>query len=394
MISSEDALRIVLENSSPGGCSTLPLDGVTGLVLAEDVHSDTDLPCVDSAACDGFAVYGEELRYELSSGIDLPEKTLEKCAFPVRKGDPVPRGTDRVVCRERASVEDGILYIEEAPLSGANVVGRGETAGEGRLLIETGTRLSPQHVGIAALAGREVLRVFTRPATAVVSVGDDLVPSTWRMAPGRARDPLMPLLRSQLECGGFSPVVVIHASVEKDRLTEGLEQALSCSEVVLVAGCSGTASLVLEQMGFEAVFRSVAQSPAGDLVFAVGKGGGRVFLLPDEPVSAMVAAEEYVLPCLRSMSGFKGCRKRVYSGESTFDHQKPSGLLSFVGVLAYREGNSWKLHRPEHTRTSGLPGCASINALALAAPDRLGITTGEKVPFHFLCSTAAEISFA
>lgn len=394
MIGSEEALRILLENSGPSGSLTLPLDEVTGMVLAEDLHSDTDLPCVDSAACDGFAVGGEELRYELDSGMELPGKVSVDCAFPVSRGDPLPRGTDRVVCRERASVEEGILYIEEAALPGANMVRRGETAGEGRLMIETGTRLSPQHVGIAVLAGREVLRVFSRPATAVLSAGDDLVPATWRMAPGRSRDPLLPLLRSQLECGGFSPAVTIHASVEKDRLAAGLEQALSCSEVVLVTGCSCAASIVLEQMGFDVIFRSVAQFPAGDLVFAGGAGGGKVFMLPEEPVAAMVATEEYVLPCLRRMSGFKGCRKRVYSGESTFVHEKAAGLLHFLGVLAYREGNSWKLHRSEPSRTAGLSGWASVNALALSAPDRLGIANGERIPFHFLCSTAGELSFA
>lgn len=396
MVHAEDVLRILLENAGPGRSSCLPLQSVSGLVLAADLLSDTDIPCADSASCDGFAVAGDELRFEIASSDLSREPASGVLAFPVSEGDPVPRGTDRVVPAEGARVEETVLYLEASPPSGANIIRRGDVAGEGRLMVEAGTRLSQQHVGVAALCGREVLEVYTRPATAVISVGDRLVPPTWRTAPGRSRDPVMPLLRAQLSCSGFSPAICITASGERSRLQAAMRQAISCCDVLLLSGHGDTASLLLEDMGYDMLFRSVAQHPAGDLACATGTGNGtvRVFLLPSDPLAAMVATEEYVLPSLRRLSGFKGCRKRVYTGETTFEYAKEPGMLHFIGVLAYREGNSWKLHRPELSSSSVLPGTISVNALALVAPDTLGFGMDEQLPFHFLCSTAGELSFA
>ncbi len=398
MVPAEEALRLALESADRRGELAVTLDSACGLILAEDIHSDIDLPCIDAAACDGFALRGEELRYEISmknsvedpgSGVLSPGR-----AFPVVRGEPLPEGADRIVPASEAKVEDTVMYLENIPLPGANIHCRGEAVSIGQLVLENGTRLSQQHLGIASLAGREVLRVFRRPVTGLLSIGEQLVPSTWRPAPGRSRDPVMPLLKGQLCCSGFTPRMTLHASWERERLSSALQQAMGCCEVLLVSGGAGPASEVLENMGFSFLFRMVAQHPAGSLACSKGPGGEIVFLLPDEPIPAMISTEEYVLPCLRKMSGFKGCRKRVYAGETTFDYDKGPGRMHYLAVLAYREGSDWKLHRPDPGRPGDLMGSMSVNALAIAGSEQLSVRTGDLMSFHFLFSAAGELSFA
>ncbi|MBN2586383.1 MAG: molybdopterin molybdotransferase MoeA [Candidatus Fermentibacteraceae bacterium] len=398
MVQAEEALRIALESSDRVGELTVTLDSACGLILAEDIHADTDLPCIDAAACDGFALRGGELRYEIpmkNSMEDPGSVALSPGkAFPVLRGDPLPEGTDRIVPAAEATVEDTVIYLDRIPMPGANVHSRGESASTGQLVLERGSRLSQQHLGIAALAGREVLRVCRRPVTGLMSVGERIVPSTWRPAPGRSRDPVIPLLKGQLRCCGFTPRMTVQASPERERLTSALRQATGCCEVLLVSGGAGPVSEALEDMGFSFLFRMVAQHPAGSFACSKGPGGETVFLLPDEPLPAMISTEEYVLPCLRRMSGFKGCRKRVYAGETTFDYGKEPGRMHFLAVLAYREGNDWKLHLPDPGIPGDLMGSMSVNALAVAGADQLSVRAGDLMSFHFLCSAAGELSFA
>ena len=398
MISPEDALKLLLDNSSTADIRQVPLVSAAGMVLAVDVHCDADLPSYDSAAFDGFAVRGSDLRYDIASRNSAadPSSGVLKAgtAYPVIAGDPLPEGTDRIVPVQDASVKETVLYLEASPEEGANIMSRGRFLESGQIVLEHGTRLSQQHLGIAALAGRESLCVYSRPRVGLVSVGEDLVPPTWRPAPGRSRDPVTPLLRAQLCSSGFDPEMTLRASGETSGLQRALEQSLECCRVLLVSGCGASTVPIIEKMGFTILFRTVEQHPAEDLAVGVGKEGMSVFVLPREPMAALVATEEYVLPCLRRRSGNKGCRKRNYFGQTTFSYSKEPGILHFLGVLAYREGTDWKLHLPERKGSGGLAGSVSVNALALAGPDRISFREGDPMQFHFLSSTAGELSFA
>ena len=62
MHSVTEALEIVLQNVKPLAAQAAPLSAALGLVLAEDVVSDMDMPPFDKAMMDGFAVRAADLR--------------------------------------------------------------------------------------------------------------------------------------------------------------------------------------------------------------------------------------------------------------------------------------------------------------------------------------------
>jgi molybdopterin biosynthesis enzyme len=189
-------------------------------------------------------------------------------------------------------------------------------------------------------------------------------------------------------------MLTLRASSERRNLARALDQAMGCCDVLLVVGGSGPTAAVLDGMGFSFLFRMVAQEPAGSLACAMNKEGTVMFLLPNRILPALVSAEEYVIPSLRRMAGFKGCRKRVFVGESTFDYAKEPGRQNFIGVLAYREGSDWKLHRPDSGGSGYHTVTGNMNSLAIAGADQLSIRSGDPLNFHFLCSAAGEMSFA
>jgi len=403
MIPFEEALKLVLDHSGEPEAAEVSIDGAVGHVLASDVHSDIDMPPFNRSAMDGFAISGDDLRHELLEEVtagDVREIRIKPgVACPIMTGAILPEGADRIVIVEESVVENSILHLEGVPPEGANICWKGEDIKEGQLVLEHGTRLSQQHIGIAAMAGRGVLPVFRKPRVAVVTTGTEIIPPTWIPSPGQVRNANLPLITSQLSMSGFPVAVSVHSADDPDSLRASFGQYLSCSDILIVAGgvSKGTKDFVpsvLESLGVKLHFRMVAQKPGKPLTFGSSTTGNPVFGLPGNPVSVMVSIEEYVLPLLRKRSGFKGYHKRTYHGEITSDYRKKPGRLHFLRVIAYREGNVWRLHHPDSSGSGDLMSTVNVNALAIVDSEQLNIQAGQTLPFHFFSSTAGELSFS
>lgn len=403
MISTVDALQIVLENAGQPFVIQLPLDNAAGYVLANDIHSDIDMPPFNRSAMDGYAITGDGLRYELLEEIVAGNSgavTLgQGLAAPIMTGAPVPEGADRIVIVENSRVDESVLYLDKVPDPGANICWRGQDIKEGQTVLEHGTRLASQHLGIAAAAGMGVLSVFSKPRIALVTTGTEVIPPTWIPSPGTVRNINMSLMKAQLSLGGFPVDLSVHSADDPESLKATFKQLLRCTDVLIVAGgvSKGTRDFVpsvLESIGIQLHFRMVAQKPGKPLLFGNDPEGRPVFGLPGNPVSVMVSLEEYVLPLLRKRAGCKGYHKRIYHGEITSDYRKKPGRLHFLRVIAYRESHTWKLHHPESSGSGDLMSTVNVNALALAGEDVLSLRSGDILPFHFFYSTAGELSFA
>jgi len=403
MLPVEDALKLVLDNSGEPEIEVIPIEKADCRVLAENIHSDIDMPPFNRSAMDGFAIVGDALRHELLSEVVAGEclgiTVKPGLACPIMTGAPLPEGADRIVIVEETVVKDSILHLEKVPPEGANICWKGEDINKGHMVLEHGTRLSQQHMGIAAMAGRSVLSVFRKPRIAVVTTGSEVVPATWIPSYGKVRNANLPMMNSQLSMSGFPSSISVHSADDPNSLRATFDQLLSCCDVLVTAGgvSKGTRDFVpsvLESIGVTLHFRKVAQKPGKPLTFGTGPAGKPVFGLPGNPVSVMVSIEEYLLPLLRKRSGFKGFRKRVYQGEMTSDYRKKPGRQHFLRVLAYREGNSWKLHHPDTSGSGDLMSTVNVNALAIAETDQVNVQAGDVLPFHFLTSTAGELAFS
>jgi len=61
MIPFEDAVRVTMEKVHRLDAARVALHEAVGMVLAEDVTSDVDMPPFDKSAMDGFAVVAADL---------------------------------------------------------------------------------------------------------------------------------------------------------------------------------------------------------------------------------------------------------------------------------------------------------------------------------------------
>src|SRR4051812_29593597 len=186
MRSVAEAQRIILEHARPLAAQTAPLSAsALGLVLAEDVASDTDMPPHDKALMDGYAVRCTDLREGRATLTVVEEVTAGKVptrsvgpgqATRIMTGAPIPEGADAVVMVERSQSEGNSVRVEDAPPKpGQNILTRGREMRQGDVVLKAGAILRPQEFGLLATVGRSAVRVVTAPRVAVVTTGDEVV---------------------------------------------------------------------------------------------------------------------------------------------------------------------------------------------------------------------------
>ncbi|NLP06121.1 molybdopterin molybdotransferase MoeA [Candidatus Fermentibacteria bacterium] len=396
----DKALELVLESVEKLDAMELPLSSCCGRALAEDVHSDIDMPPFDRSAMDGYALCGEAPSYLIKGGIHAGEPSGIELgpgeAASIMTGAPVPPGADRVLMKECAILEGGRLKASEMPSAGAHICRRAEDIEKGDRVLEAGIDIEPRHLGIAAMAGRAVLRVVRAVRAGILTTGSEVVPPGSIPGSGQVRNANLPMLEGLLTTAGFECSASLHSADDPRGIREAFERLLADSDVVLAAGgiSLGDRDCVapsLESVGARFLFREVAIKPGKPLSFGMA-AGKPVFGLPGNPVSVLCTFEEFVLPALRKMSGFARFERLRLQGISCFDHSQKPGRHNLLRVIAM-PGLCWELALPPSSGSGDLMSTNSANAIAHVSAERTGIAPGDTLSFSLFHSAGPDLSF-
>ncbi len=313
-----EAQALVLEQAYALPPELVPLTpAALGLVLAEDVVSDLDMPPHDKAMMDGYAVRAADLSEGKGILTVVEEVTAGRVprvpvgpgqATRIMTGAPIPEGADAVVQVERTRpAGGGRVQIEDpAVRPGANVLLRAREMRKGETVLLAGAVLRPQEFGVLATVGRASVRVHPAPRVAVLSTGDEVVDADAVPGPGQIRNGNGPMLLAQVQRAGGAPRYLGIARDRLDSLRPLVKQGLEADVLVLSGGVSaGKLDLVpgvLRELGVRAHFHKVEMKP-GKPVFFGTHDSTLVFGLPGNPVSALVCFELFVRPALRKLRG-------------------------------------------------------------------------------------------
>lgn len=317
MISVAEALERILARVPVLPPAPVPLSQALGLVLAEEVVADEDLPPFDHSAVDGYAVRSADLAApatlevvgEVFAG-RMPDRAVGSGqALRIMTGGPMPEGADAAVMVEHTSLDGGRVEVRCAVRPGQNVRRAGENVRRGHLVLERGRVLGPAALGMAATLGRPTLLCHPRPRVAVLSTGDELVEPGTPLGPGQICNSNSYALEAQVRTAGGVPLRGPVLPDRQEALEEALRAAAAGSDMVLTsAGVSvGEHDFVkpaIERLGGELVFWKVRMRPGKPLAFGVCEGVPLVGL-PGNPVSSMVGFEVFVRPALRRMAGHR-----------------------------------------------------------------------------------------
>lgn len=293
-----------------------PLAEARGMVLATDVTAPHHVPPFPNSGVDGFAVRSSDtavVPVELEVIGDLPAGAAPTVAvragtaIRIMTGAPMPDGADGVVMVEDTTSDAGRVRIGRSAQPGAHVRPAGGDFSAGDLVLDKGTRLRAPHLGLLASIGVAAPTVSRRPVVAVLSTGDELLPpDTPTLRPGAIRDSNRPMLVALLEELGVTVrdlgIVPDDARLLRSTLQEA---AANCDFVVSTGGVSmGEHDLVkrvLQELG-QIEFWQVAMQPAKPFAFGL-LGGTPFFGLPGNPVSSIVAYEQFVRPGILAAMG-------------------------------------------------------------------------------------------
>jgi len=292
------------------------LVGALGLVLAEDVVAPEDVPPFANSAMDGYAVRAAdtvstpvELQVieDVAAGHVAALEVVAGSAIKIMTGAPMPRGADAVVKVEDTNPGDGSVTIMSGVAPGTNVRAAGGDVAAGRRVFSRGTELTPPHLGVLATLGVAFPRVYRRPRIGLLSTGDEVTPpEAERLEPGWIRDANRPLLTGLLaEVGAEVHDYGILRDDEKLLRSALLRASEECDGIITSGGVSmGEYDLVKQVLseigGVE--FWKVAMKPAKPFAFG-SISGTPLFGLPGNPVSVLVAFEQFARPAIRRMMG-------------------------------------------------------------------------------------------
>lgn len=363
-----------------------------GRVLAEPVIAPHDVPSFSNSAMDGFAVRAAdvaepgavlEIVEDVAAGQVATLSVGEGQAIKIMTGAPMPQGADAVVRVEDTSEDDGKVRIATAVESATAVRPPGGDLRSGEVVFETGTKLTPAHIGVLATIGVVEPVVSHRPKVTVMSTGDELAPpETQNLEPGMIRDSNRPMLAALVAESGAEVIDLGCIADDADTLRAALGRAAAESDVIVTSGGVSmgefdvTKMVLREEAGVS--FFPVAMKPGKPQGF--GKLGGALFFgLPGNPVSVLVSFEQFVRPALLTMQGARAVLRPRVMGVAGERIESDPAKEEFVRVrFVTSEPN------PTVVQTGGrgshvLSGAANADAFAVLPTGVAAVEEGEPV---------------
>ena len=412
MFSVEDALDRIMRHFHPLEANRTPLLEAIGQVLAEDALATHDIPPLDNSAMDGYALQAADLRgasadnpitLRVAGAVaagELPTVDVTPgSAVRIMTGAPVPDGADAVVPfedtdemeRRNSGTRLSEIAIRYQVSVGDDIRPAGQDVRKGERVLQAGTVLRPSEIGVLASLGYDSVSVFRRPVVAILATGNELLEPGQPYQPGMIYDSnTYSIAASVIRYGGVPKLIGI-ARDNLDSMNASLRDGLDSDMLVTSAGVSkGDYDMVkdvLAQHG-EIDFWSVRMRPAKPLAFGIlNAGEGRkvpLLGLPGNPVSALVAFEQFGRAAIRRMLGKPDAPKPTITAVLDDPIHNGDNRRVYARAVIRRENGAYRASLTGDQGSNLLTSMARANGLAICPEDLPVKEAGETVQVQML----------
>ncbi len=392
----------IIAGFAPVDAETVASARASGRVLATEVKSPCDLPHFDRAMMDGFAVRMQDVsgastetpvtlrvagRVEMGKPAECPVET--GTAVEVGTGAALPAGADAVVMVEYTErLADNVIAVTRPVARYDNMMRAGQDYRKGDTVSRAGKRLAPKDVAALASVGVSRVDIFKKPAAAIISTGDELVPHEEEPAVGQVRESNGVVLAALVERDGGIATAMGIVRDDLDRLIQAVQQGMDCADMVLISGGSSVGVRDLTMAALESFKKSeilvhgVAMRPGKPTIVA-SVAGKPVIGLPGHPVSSLVAYEVVVRPLLERLSGCSTEAIPVRSGSvvrAVLEQRVPALMGRDEYVRVRLERRTHELVAVPLGRTSGATSTlADADGWVLVDMNTEGLEPGQEV---------------
>jgi len=328
--------------AATGEVVEMPLLQAPGAVLAETIIAGIDVPACAMSAMDGYAINTADLaasgatRLPLSQRIaagDAAATLTPGSAARIFTGAPVPTGADAVIMQEQVEVDDQGIRFEQSPMSGQNIRPSGNDIRRGSAILQQGSRLRPQDIGLAASVGLQNLPVFAPLRVGIFFTGDELVEPGEALASGKIYDSNRYTLHGMLESLGCEIIDLGLVGDTLEATREAMLQASTQADLVVTSGGVSVGDedhvrIAIEQLGELRMWR-LAIKPGKPLAY--GQINDTAFIgLPGNPVSVFATFCLFVCPVIQIMQGRDWRKPIALPLRADFDWPKADSRREFV----------------------------------------------------------------
>lgn len=395
MISVESALEVILKEIKPLGLESVDITSALGRVIGEDIAARSGNPPWDNSAMDGYALRAADAKgassenpVKLSVLYDLPAGSVPQGpigagqAVRIMTGAPVPQGADAVVMVEKTESGDGFVIVKAEPRGNENIRKTGEDFKTGDIVIRCGSLIRPAEVSMLATVGVPFVMVHKRPRVAVISTGDELCDIIEAPGLGKISNSNGYALAALVAASGAVPIQLGIAKDTKESLRHKLTAALSADCIISSGGVSvgdyDFVKDVLKDMGSSMIFWKVAMKPGKPLAFGV-IGGKPAFGLPGNPISSMVAFEQFVRPTLMKMAGKTALFRQTFKASLTKDIKIKPGRMNFIRAELKASENGFTVTPLDGQGSGMILTMVRANSFVIVPQDSTGFKEGEVV---------------
>ena len=389
----KEALDLTLANVSVDPTEILPLNRLTGRILAENIISLVDCPSLSSSRKDGYAVQSLDLTGAseenpvilkvvgtLVAGETSGVKIKKGQAVRITTGAPLPEGADAVLSEEFCQRnEDKITAINTAE-SGRNIQQRGKDIRQKEPVAARGEKLTPALLGLVAAAGHDSAKVYSLPRVAVIATGDEVVAPGKPLPEGKLYASNMVEICSWLSLLGVDYKTELVSDRRKD-IANAITKHLPDVDLFLTSGGAWGSEKdlileVVESLSWQGIYHRVRMGPGKPVGFGLLEHKP-FFFLPGGPPSNEMAFLQLAIPALPKMMGDVPKLFPFATARLAKTVRGKKDWTDFVHArIENREDQLW-VHPAR--LTSGLQSMARKEALIIIPEDREEINAGETI---------------
>jgi molybdopterin molybdotransferase len=399
LIPPQDALKEFFEHI-PAHVKIETIDTLSSLgrVTAEPIVAPHPLPTFPRSTVDGYAVLAEDTYgtseslptyLKISGEILMGNQTSislmkGQCAI-IHTGGMLPTGANAVVMLENTQQINGNeIEVLRSVAIGENIIKIGEDVADGQIVIPLGTLVRPPEIGGMMALGITHLKAALPPRVAIISTGDEVIPPDMDLQLGQVRDVNTYTLSALItQVGGYPHAYGIIPD-EKDLLQGVADKALTeCDILVIAAGSSASMRdltvNIISDLGKPGVLvHGVNLRPGKPTILGVCNEKP-VLGLPGNPVSALVTAQIFLVPVIKTLLGMNLNHPRaIISARLTLNVASQAGREDWVPVRLITNASGY-LAEPIFGKSNLIFTLVRATGLVRIPPDLTGLAVDDNV---------------
>ena len=389
MVTVEEAEKIVQSQIKDFGTESISFENALGLVLAEDLTADRDLPPYNRVSMDGiainyrafengtksFKIIATQAAGDTPIHITKPDDCIE-----IMTGAAVPVSTDTIIRYEDIDINDSIAtIIIEDVRKGQNVHIKGTDKKQHDIVARANQLIDPSLISMAVSVGKTTFLVKKLPKVVIITTGDELVAPNKAPSPYQIRRSNNYTIKTVLQQFCID-ADLLHIPDDHAHTKQTITDCLDKYDVIILSGGVSAGKFdfvpqVLNELGVEKLFHQVQQRPGKPFWFGTHAKGNIVFAFPGNPVSTFMCLHRYLLPWLQSSLGLN--TQKIYAALTADIFFKPA-LQYFLQVKLHINEQGQLLATPIEGHGSGdYANLVDSNAFMELPVGKLNFNKGE-----------------